>query len=123
MSKQLAKIRSTRLEINDHGILTFAIDVDYENGFSQCVGGMALDTYDKIKERRVGTASGCEIIRRLIDEFKVGGLEYLKNKHCWIYGDGDELNFKPKGIQTLSVDAKTKGIFFEDIYKEFRVEE
>ena len=71
MNKKLAKIRKAGLEIKERGILNFWIFVDYEEGCSQGIGGMALDEYDKEKEERVGTAYGCEMIRRLLLELNV----------------------------------------------------
>ena len=57
MEKKLAKITKAHLEIQERGILNFWIFVDYEeDGFSQGVGGIALDTWDEVKRKRVGTA-------------------------------------------------------------------
>jgi hypothetical protein len=50
MNKQLAKIKSAGLEIKERGILNFWIIVDYEDGGSQGIGGIALDTYDEEKK-------------------------------------------------------------------------
>ena len=49
MNKELARITSASLEIKERGILNFWINVDYENGFSQGIGGIVLDAYDKEK--------------------------------------------------------------------------
>jgi len=45
--KQLAKITSAKLSIQERGILTFWIFVEYECGGGQGLGGLALDEYDK----------------------------------------------------------------------------
>ena len=59
MKKQLAKVTSASLEIQERGILNFWIYVDYEEGCSQGIGGIALDEWDANKKRRIGTAYGC----------------------------------------------------------------
>ena len=47
MNKQLAKISSAKLEIQERQILNFWIHVEYEEGCCQGVGGYALDEYSK----------------------------------------------------------------------------
>ena len=39
MNRELARITSASLEIQEREILNFWIHVDYENGFSQGIGG------------------------------------------------------------------------------------
>lgn len=122
MNRQLAKIESASLNIWDRGdVLNFWIFVDYENGGSQGIGGIALDTYDKKKDKRVGTAYGCEVIRRLLLALKVNDFSEMKDKYIWVLGTGEGFNFTPKGIQTLSVDGKSEPVIFSDILKEFEV--
>lgn len=121
MIYELAKISNVFIGIEDHSIMTFEITVDYESYGSQVISGYALDKYDINKKRRVGTAYGCEIIRRIIEEFNISNFEELKGKHCWIFGEGEGFTFKPKGIKSLCVDNKhSSGINFNDIYNEFK---
>jgi len=40
-------------------------------------------------------------------------------KHIFVLGEGDGLSFKPKGIQTLSVDGDVKSLIFDDVAAEF----
>ena len=53
MNKQLAKVTKATLEIKERGILQFYVFVDYEEGCSQGVGGICLDSYDDKKKKRV----------------------------------------------------------------------
>jgi len=124
MIKKLAKISKASLEMKERGILNFWIYVDYEEGCSQGVGGIVLDTYDKNKECRVGTAYGCEVIRQLLLALDVNDFSEMKGKHVWVLGEGETLDFKPKGIQPLYVDNKSKNkpVIFEEILKEFKNE-
>ena len=119
--KQLAKISKASLEIQERGILNFWIHVDYEEGCSQGVGGICLDAYDKDKESRVGTAYGCEMIRRLLIELKVNDFSEMKGKHVWVLGDGEGFSFKPTGIQALKGDGGSDdGVVFADIAAQFQ---
>ena len=122
--KRLAKISSATLEIKERGILNFWIHVDYEEGGSQGIGGLALDTYDKEKKKRIGTVYGCEMIRRLLLTLKVDDFSEMRNKIIWVIGGGDEFLFKPTGIQTLNVNnsgnADNNPLIFADILEEFK---
>jgi hypothetical protein len=118
--EQLAKISSATLEIQERGILNFWIHVDYEEGCSQGIGGIALDTFDKKKDRRIGTAFGCEVIRRLLIALKVNDFSKMKGKMVWVIGDGQGFSFKPTGIRALSVDSKKADpVIFSAIASEF----
>lgn len=124
MEKKLAKIKSASLEIQERGILNFWIHVDYEEGCSQGVGGICLDDWDEELQRRVGTAYGCEVIRRLLLELQVNDFSEMKGKHMWVLGEGSGLRFTPKGVQSLRTDnSKSKAVIFDEIAAEFGIED
>lgn len=117
MNQVLANISSANLDILDRDMLTFWIHVDYEDGCSQGIGGFALDEWDEKKKRRIGTAYGCEMIICLLKLFKVNSLEALKGRTVFVLGDGEGLNFKPRGIKMLRSDGG-KELIFTDVAKE-----
>lgn len=118
MKKKLAKITKARLEIKDRGILSFWIWVDYEEGCSQGVGGIALDTWDEEKGRRVGTTFGTEVIRQLLICVGVNDFSEMKGKYIWVLGEGDGLSFTPKGIKSLNTEeSKGMEVVWEEILK------
>ena len=120
MKKQLAKIRKATLEIQERTILNFWIYVDYEDDSgSQGIGGIALDEYDPDKKIRVGTAYGCEMIRRLLLLLDVDDFSEMVGKYIWVYGEGDGLGFKPEGIQPLKTDSDKPPLMLNDVLKEF----
>ena len=119
MNKELACIKSASLEIQEREILNFWIHVDYENGFSQGIGGLSLDAYDKAKGTRIGTAYGCEMIRQLLLTLNVNDFSEMRGKDIWVLTEGSNLNIKPIGIQTLRADGG-KQIIFNDILEQFK---
>lgn len=119
MNKRLAKISKAKLEIQERGILNFWIYVDYEDCGSQGIGGIALDTYNKDKKKRVGTAYGCEVIRRLLIALGVDDFADMKGKNIWVIGEGEGLSFRPKGIQRLKTDGGGDAVMFDEIAAEF----
>ena len=118
MEKQLAHITDATLEIRERGILNFWIYVDYEEGSSQGVGGLALDEYDPETKERVGTAYGCEMIRQLLITLDVNDLKDAAGKMIWVIGEGAGFDFKPKGIKQLRKDGGRE-LVFADVYNRF----
>lgn len=119
MNKQLAKISSAKTSIKD-GRFMFWIFVDYESFGSQGVGGIALDNFDEQKKRRVGTKYGCEMLMQLLMALNVDDLSEAKGLVVWVYGEGDGLSFKPKGLSRLSCDVKNSHtIMFDDVFSEY----
>lgn len=119
-NKVLAKVSSAGLSFLEREILTFWIHVEYEEGLSQGIGGIALDTWDESKCSRVGTAYGCELIRRMLREFKVNDLTEMSGIPIWVYGEGEGFQFKPTGVSSLSVNNRNSiPIIFDEVLKEF----
>lgn len=119
MNKELARIKSASLNIKDSGVFTFRIQVDYENGSSQGIGSYSLDTYDTVKEERVGTAYGCELIRQLLLVLNVDDFSQMKGKDIWVLTEGTGLATDPVGIQALRADGG-KSLVFSDVFEQFK---
>lgn len=120
-NRKLAKITKAHLEIQERGILNFWIHVDYEEGCSQGVGGMCLDAYDNHAKRRVGTAYGCEMIRRVLLTLGVNDFSEMADKVIWVIGTGTGLSFTPTGIEPLKVSGNPRpALIFQDVYEEFK---
>ena len=71
-----AKIVSTVLGLEDHGILTCWLMLDGD-GWGVGFGGYALDGYDETKKRRIGAAFGAEYVRALLDTLGIESWEKL----------------------------------------------
>lgn len=82
-----AKIRSTKLGREDHGIFTFMIYIEF-SGCGCGVGGYALDSYDRVTEKRVFSAKSLEAISAILDVVGVDNWEDLKDKYIRIKDNG-----------------------------------
>lgn len=81
-----AKIVATSLGNEDHGIFTVSLTLEYGCG-CQCFGGYAMDSYDKVKKRRTGTAYGMEFIMRVLEVAGVSSWEKIKGVHIRVEAD------------------------------------
>jgi hypothetical protein len=88
---QVARITSTYLGTEDHGILTAYLHVEGD-GWGIGVGGYGLDAYDEAEKRRIPTAYGLDHIVQLARTVgapsweKLPGLEVLvlfESAHAW----------------------------------------
>jgi hypothetical protein len=102
--KKLAKVASVKLHIEDHGILTISISLDF-GGIHQGFGGYSLDTYDKEKKRRVGTDYGTEWILRLLNLFAVTSLDEIKGRSVYALYEKDEWNAFIEGLEMPEFDG------------------
>ena len=75
-----ARIRDTVLGIEDHGIMTFMLNLEYD-GSGQGAGGYGLDGYDKDKKRRYGYGTSITMLRRILEVVGVETWEQLPGKH------------------------------------------
>jgi hypothetical protein len=118
MKKKLAKITQAKTEWKDRSIFNFRIFVDYEEFGSQMIGGIGLDNYSEKHERRIGTAYGCEMLMQVLKVLDVNDLSEAEGKLIYIIGEGENLSFKPKGIEQLKLNGG-KSVIFEEIAKDF----
>lgn len=114
MKKKLAQITSACFNLQDRGIFILDIFVDYENGWSQGVCNLCIDTYDKEKGKRVGTGKGMDLIISVLNLFGCNNLNELRGKHCFVLLD--EKKDKVIGIESLRCDG-SKQLIYEDIFK------
>ena len=82
-----AKITSTMLGREDHGIMTFMIFVEF-GGCGCGIGGYAIDQYDRETETRVFAAKGLEAISKILEVVGVDEWEKLPNKYIRIKDNG-----------------------------------
>lgn len=93
-----AKISSTMLGIEDHGIMTFSIMMDM-GGSGQGFGGYTLDG----KSGTIGHPKSILAIRKILEVVGVEKWEDLKGKYCRIKKDS-EWNGPIKAIGNIIKD-------------------
>ena len=95
MEKEIAKVDSTFLGWEDHGIFTSMIHLDYGNG-AQGAGGYSLDQYNETIKRRIGTAYGMEFIIRTMKAFGVREWDKIQGKTIFaLKENGMVVGFEP----------------------------
>ena len=110
---EIGKIESTFLGIEDHGILTFIIHIDFE-GSHQGAGTYSLDQYDSKKGKTIGTPHMAAVIRSILETVGVDTWEKLPGKSVVVLRD------KPwdtiRGLTNLP-PAKPMYTIFEEIFE------
>jgi hypothetical protein len=124
--KQLGIIEGTELGVEDHGVLSFWLHVNF-GGAGQGFGGYALDEphgRGSGFKGRHGTAFGCEVILRVLGAVGVEKWEDLKGKEIWVYRDTDNfLAGKILGIEAPDYRSHEGAFFIEDTAKEYLTKE
>jgi hypothetical protein len=85
MSIHNAKVIKTYLGIEDHGLLTAYIHVEWGSSFNQGFGGYNLGCPD-------GRNYGALFVRGVLDALKLDSWEQLKGQYCRIRKEDDHLN-------------------------------
>lgn len=120
MNERIAKIEKTMLGVEDHGILTAMLTVNY-GGSGQGIGGYTLDEPIRDKDEnflgRRGTAFGMEWVQRCIAACGVESWEQVKGRTVLIVMDSDEWNAKPIGIKPLPTE-RGKPFMFDELITE-----
>lgn len=82
-----ARIQSTMLGREDHGIMTFMIYID--TGGVHCgVGGYCLDEFNTATQTRVFQAKSMEVISKILDVVGVNTWEELPGKYIRFEDNG-----------------------------------
>ena len=82
-----AKIIDTMLGFEDHNIFTFMLTFEMD-GTGQGYGGYALDKWDEIRHKRIGSKLGTEAVMRILKTVGVDKWERLKGQYVRLqYGD------------------------------------
>lgn len=94
MKTKNAKIEKTMLGIEDHGVMTCMLYLDY-NGSGQGFGGWCLDSPVKDDEgkliKREGTRKGLNFIMQILKVLEVENWEDLPGTYCRIEGTDNKV--------------------------------
>lgn len=109
--RHVAKITRTFLGVEDHGIFTVNLWLDY-GGSQQGAGGYALDSYDERIKRRVGTADGMEFVIRVLRACGVQSWEELKGRTIYALKDVADGNLGlVRGVEPLPTEPGERFVF------------
>ncbi len=108
-----ALIKSTFLGIEDHGIFTAFITLDY-SGSGQSFGGYSMDAPNKGEQglSRIGTPFGCEFILRVIRTLEVNSWEKLIGTYCRVMATHNK-------VHSIGHIQKDQWFSPEELAKEF----
>jgi hypothetical protein len=119
METKNALIKSTQLGIEDHGLMSFSINLDYGDSF-QGAGGYCLDgprqdeNGDFIK--REGTAWGMSLIMEILNVVGVSNWEDLPGKHIRVKAHST-------GVEAIGHITEDKWLTFKEFGKELQHEQ
>lgn len=106
-----AKISKTMLGKEGHGIFTFFIFLDFDNGCSCGVGGYSLDEYDQDLGIRICKEKSMELISQIL---AVVGVD------CWEELTGKYIRFEDEGfgktIKKIGNIIDDKWIDFDEFF-------
>ena len=104
---KLGRITSTRLGKEDHGILTFWLDLDY-GGTGQGFGGYSL-----------GGDFTSTVIEGILEAVGVDNWEDLKGEVVWVKRDGPKFGGKIIAIKAPDFVERAKWFDIEEASKKF----
>ena len=121
MIQKLALVEKVYLEYQERHILNINCLVSYEDFGSQNIMNIVLDTWDKEKQKRVGTAEGMTFLIDLLNFFGVNNLTEVENQYVYILVDDvDSWYGKAHGIEHLTTNPKKrcgiKKMMFKDYF-------
>ena len=122
MIKKLALVEKMYLDYQERHILIVNCLVSYEDEDfgSQNIMNIVLDTWDKEKQKRVGTAEGMTFLIDLLDFFGVNNLTEVKNQYIYVLVDEDKLWYdNAQGIEHLTTNPNKQCSIKKMVFKDY----
>ena len=122
MIKKLALVEKVFLEYQEGVFLNVNCLVSYEDEDfgSQNIMNIILDTFDKEKQRRVGTAEGMTFLIDLLDFFGVNNLTEVKNQYIYVLVDEDKSWYdNAQGIEHLTTNPNKQCGIKKIVYSDY----
>lgn len=111
MKEKNAKIVSTMLGYEDHGIFTFMLQLDY-GGSGQGAGGYGLDEWNETLSKREGTKYGMDMLIAILETVGVREWEELVGKYVRVKTEHDK-------VHAIGHPLKDKWLNFEHFSKKY----
>ena len=120
MIKKLALVEKVYLEYQERYLLNVNCLVRYEDYGSQNILNIILDTWDKEKQKRVGTAEGMTFLIDLLNFFGVNNLTEVENQYVYvIVDDVDSWYGKVYGIEHLTTNPNKQCGIKKMVFKDY----
>ena len=122
MIKKLALVEKIDLSYQERHILNVNCLVSYEDeDFGiQNIMNIILDTFDKEKQKRVGTAEGMTFLIDLLDFFGVNNLTEVKNQYVYVLVDEDKSWYdNAQGIEHLTTNPNKQCGIKKMVFKDY----
>lgn len=103
-----ARIAATMLGREDHGIMSFAIYIEFDSGMCCGIGNYELDEWDPKVKARVSKSKSIEVISKILDVVGVKTWEDLPGKY---------IRFEDNGFETFVTKI---GNIMEDKWLDFK---
>ena len=123
MIKKLALVEKVFLEYQERCLLNVNCLVNYEDDEyfgSHNIMNIVLDTFDKEKQKRVGTAEGMSFLIDLLDFFGVNNLTEVKNQYIYVLVDEDKSWYdNAQGIEHLTTNPNKQCGIKKMVFKDY----
>ena len=122
MIQRLALVEKVFLEYQEGVFLKVNCLVSYEDEDfgSQNIMNIVLDTFDKEKQKRVGTAEGMSFLIDLLDFFGVNNLTEVKNQYIYVLVDEDKSWYdNAQGIEHLTTNPNKQCGIKKIVYSDY----
>lgn len=111
MERRIGKIRGTFLGVEDHGILTATLTMDF-GGSGMTIGGYECDEHVARDKPRRGLPQGMTFVRRVLEACGVRSWEALTGRTVYVLMDDQ----RPVGIEPLPTELG-KVFLFAEVYE------
>lgn len=120
MHKSVAKIQSTMLGIEDHGIFTAMLNVQYEGSSGQSIGGYSLDEPRRSDDDskflgRFGSAYGMQFVMEIIKAAGVDSWEKLPGTMIYVLHEDEGYSSPVVGIQGIGFGRDAQPFIFAQL--------
>ena len=114
LEEKIAKITSTYLGYEDHGIFTAWVQLDY-GGSAQGAGGYMLDYYNEESKGRDGRKEGIEFIAGVLAATGVRSWEEVAGRTVLALIEGRGFGGKVLGLKPLPTERGSE-FLFQDVF-------
>lgn len=120
--QRVGKVTETFLGIEDHGVFTAFVHVDY-GGSRQGIGGHSLAAEDPKTHKLKHKADASVFITGVLRAAGVDSWERLRGRVVYVLFDSPEASATPVGLEPLAMERGERFLFTEmrDVHREGRV--